>query len=86
MQSVAINNAVSGWILNLTNTFMLFRDPTEEQSHLHIQAHWHLNATSLDTLPDSALELLHRYEGQNAPAPMQTYTSVIISLFSRAQA
>ena len=28
------------------------------------------------------MELLHRYEGQNAPAPIQTYTSVITSLFS----
>ena len=43
----------------------------------------HLNGTPLDTLPSSALELLHRYENQNIPAPMQTYTSVITSLFSR---
>ena len=55
--------------------------PTDDQRHLHVQAH--LNATSLDTLPSSALELLHRYEGQNAPAPIRTYTSVITSLFSR---
>ena len=53
----------------------------DEQRHLHVQAH--LKASSLDTLPDSALELLHRYEDQNTPAPMKTYTSVITSLFSR---
>ncbi|KAF8816887.1 hypothetical protein BYT27DRAFT_6951503 [Phlegmacium glaucopus] len=57
------------------------KTPTDEQRHLHVLAH--LNGTLLDTLPTSALELLHRYEGQNAPAPMQTYTSVITSLFSR---
>ena len=55
--------------------------PTDDQRHLHIQAL--LNATPLDTLPTSALELLHYYEGQNLPAPMKTYTSVIASLFSR---
>ena len=55
--------------------------PTDEQRHLHVQAH--LNATPLDTFPASASELLHRYEDQNAPAPMQTYTSVITFLLSR---
>ncbi|KDR78309.1 hypothetical protein GALMADRAFT_119345 [Galerina marginata CBS 339.88] len=55
--------------------------PTAAQRHLHVQAH--LNATPNETLPTSALELLHQYEAQNAPVPMRTYTSVITALFSR---
>ena len=34
-------------------------------------------------MPVSALDLLHHYENQNAVAPMQTYTSIISSLFAR---
>jgi hypothetical protein len=34
-------------------------------------------------MPVSALELIHYYENQNAAAPMQTYTSIISSLFTR---
>ena len=53
--------------------------PTETQRHLHVLKH--LNGTSNDTMPVSALDL-HRYENQNAAAPMQTYTSTISSLFA----
>ena len=55
--------------------------PTEVHRHLHVLAH--LKGTSLKTLPTSALNLLHHYENEKAPAPMHTYTSVITSLFSR---
>lgn len=51
------------------------------QRHLHIKAH--LKAAPSNVIPTSALDLLHHYELQNIPAPMQTYTSVITSLFSR---
>jgi hypothetical protein len=34
-------------------------------------------------MPVSALDLLHHYENQNAATPMQTYTSIISSLFTR---
>jgi len=34
-------------------------------------------------MPVSALDLLHHYESQNAAAPVQTYTSIISSLFAR---
>jgi hypothetical protein len=43
----------------------------------------HLNGTSFDKFPTSALELLHRYENQKAPVSMRTYTAVIGSLCSR---
>ncbi|KAF8970692.1 hypothetical protein BDZ97DRAFT_1790526 [Flammula alnicola] len=59
----------------------LTETPTEFQRHLHVKAH--LNGTPNDLIPTSALDLLHHYEGQNAAAPMQTYTSVITALFSR---
>ncbi|CAA7262078.1 unnamed protein product [Cyclocybe aegerita] len=65
---------------NLLANF-LTEAPTELQRHLHVQAH--LKSESIDELPTSALDLLHNYEGQNVPAPMQTYTAVITSLFSR---
>ena len=55
--------------------------PNEVQQHLHVQAH--LNATPLESLPTTALDLLHRYEEQKSPVPMRTYTSVITALFSR---
>lgn len=42
----------------------------------------HLKGTSTNLMPKSALDLLHYYEQQNAPAPIQTYTSVITHLFS----
>jgi len=51
------------------------------QRHFHIKAH--IKATPSNLIPTSALDLLHHYEIQNIPAPMQTYTSVITSLFSR---
>ena len=56
--------------------------PTDTQKHLHIQAH--LKATSLEELPTSALDTLHSYEARAQAAPMQTYTAVITSLFSRS--
>ena len=40
-------------------------------------------ATPTDAIPTLALQVLHNYELQSSPAPMQTYTSVITSLFSR---
>lgn len=51
------------------------------QRDLHVRAH--LYATHIAVLPTSALDLLHHYEQQNAPAPMNTYTCVISSLLSR---
>ncbi|KAF8181065.1 hypothetical protein BJ912DRAFT_980200 [Pholiota molesta] len=59
----------------------LTETPTELQRHLHIKTH--LRAAPPDEIPTSALDILHHYEEQNVPAPMQTYTSVITSLFSR---
>ena len=50
--------------------------------HLHIQAH--LKAIPLEELPTSVLDTLHSYEARAQAAPMQTYTSVIMSLFSRS--
>ncbi|KAG5646165.1 hypothetical protein DXG03_004218 [Asterophora parasitica] len=54
--------------------------PTGYQRHLHIKSH--LVSTLTDVLPTSALEVLHSYESQAHPAPVQSYTSVIASLFS----
>ncbi|KAG6902918.1 hypothetical protein C0995_009309 [Termitomyces sp. Mi166 len=54
--------------------------PTPQQRHLHIKSH--LISTPTEAIPNSALELLHSYENQALPAPIQTYTSIIISLFS----
>ncbi|KAF9460459.1 hypothetical protein BDZ94DRAFT_1197820 [Collybia nuda] len=54
--------------------------PTPQQRHLHIKAH--IRATPPNTLPTSALDMLHSYESQSHPAPMKTYTSVISTLFS----
>lgn len=55
--------------------------PSDEQRHLHFKAH--LNATATDSIPSSALQVLHNYELQSHPAPIQTYTLAITSLFSR---
>ncbi|KAG6811394.1 hypothetical protein H0H92_007638 [Tricholoma furcatifolium] len=54
--------------------------PTPQQRHFHIKSH--LASTPTETIPTSALQLLHSYEAQTLPAPIQTYTSVITSLFS----
>ncbi|KAF9455720.1 hypothetical protein BDZ94DRAFT_1315904 [Collybia nuda] len=54
--------------------------PTPQQRHLHIKAH--IRATSPNTLPTSALDMLHSYESQSHPAPVKTYTSVISTFFS----
>ncbi|KAF7307820.1 hypothetical protein MKEN_01142100 [Mycena kentingensis (nom. inval.)] len=54
--------------------------PTEPQRHLHVRAH--LRATPRDQIPETALTVLHSYETQNLPAPMQTYSSTIDSLYS----
>ncbi|KAG6855591.1 hypothetical protein H0H87_000472 [Tephrocybe sp. NHM501043] len=54
--------------------------PSPKQRHYHIKSH--LLSTPAQTIPSTALELLHSYEAQNLPAPMQTYTSVVTSLFS----
>lgn len=62
---------LSSWILAF---------PTTQQRHLHIKAH--IKATPPNTLPASALDVLHSYESQSHPAPMKTYTSVISALFS----
>ncbi|KAG2005642.1 hypothetical protein CC2G_002029 [Coprinopsis cinerea AmutBmut pab1-1] len=55
--------------------------PVETQRHFHIVAH--LNNTPPTVIPTNALEILHSYENQAVPAPMETYTSVITALFSR---
>lgn len=54
--------------------------PTPQQRHFHIKSH--LVSASKETLANSALELLHFYENQALPAPVQTYTSIITTLFS----
>ncbi|GLB44191.1 hypothetical protein LshimejAT787_1601210 [Lyophyllum shimeji] len=54
--------------------------PAQQQRHFHIKAH--LVATPSETIPASALEVLHSYESQSLPAPMHTYTSVITALLS----
>ncbi|KAG5728259.1 hypothetical protein E4T56_gene19087 [Termitomyces sp. T112] len=54
--------------------------PTPQQRHFHIKSH--LISTPTEGIPYSALELLHSYENQALPAPIQTYTSVITALFS----
>ncbi|KAJ7619261.1 hypothetical protein FB45DRAFT_799603, partial [Roridomyces roridus] len=54
--------------------------PTLPQRHLHVKCH--LKATPRDRVPESALAVLHSYEGQGHPAPMKTYTSAISALYS----
>ncbi|KAF8627602.1 hypothetical protein AX17_006173 [Amanita inopinata Kibby_2008] len=69
---VAIENAMTNYLSDV---------PTMQQRHLHIKAH--LISTPLNTIPTTALQILHNYEAQSHPAPMQTYTSVITTLFSK---
>ncbi|THH17492.1 hypothetical protein EW146_g3327 [Bondarzewia mesenterica] len=54
--------------------------PTDRQRHLHVKSHE--NSVPAGTVPTSALNLLHYYESQSLPAPMTTYTRLIISLLS----
>ncbi|KAG5635390.1 hypothetical protein H0H81_011449 [Sphagnurus paluster] len=54
--------------------------PNEYQRYLHIKSH--LVSTPADVIPASTLDVLHSYETQGHPAPIQAYTSVITSLFS----
>ncbi|KAF7297320.1 hypothetical protein MIND_00965300 [Mycena indigotica] len=54
--------------------------PTESQRHLHISAH--LRANPRGRIPESALTILHSYETQSHPAPMQTYSSIISALYA----
>lgn len=58
--------------------------PTERQRHLHVKAHLktYLKEKRRTTIPSSALEVLHSYEKKGLFAPMQTYTSCIITLLS----
>src|SRR5580704_12541491 len=42
----------------------------------------HIKATPANTIPTSALAVLHAYETQGLPAPLSSYTSVITTLFS----
>ncbi|KAG6914336.1 hypothetical protein DXG01_000960 [Tephrocybe rancida] len=53
--------------------------PTPKQRHYHIKSH--LISTPANTIPSSALALLHSYETQALHTPIHTYTSVITSLF-----
>ncbi|KAG6820392.1 hypothetical protein H0H93_001162 [Arthromyces matolae] len=54
--------------------------PTSQQRHFHVKSHLVSNPT--ESIPNSALKLLHSYEAQALPAPIQTYTSVITTLFA----
>jgi hypothetical protein len=55
-------------------------DGSEDQRDRHIKAH--LKATPPNTIPTSALAVLHEYEAQSLPPPMSTYTRLISALFS----
>ncbi|KAH8832109.1 hypothetical protein DL96DRAFT_1524985 [Flagelloscypha sp. PMI_526] len=55
-------------------------EPTETQRHLHVKAY--LLSLPADTFPTPALELVHAYEGKNAPAPMKTYTKLLSHLYA----
>jgi hypothetical protein len=66
-------NATDSVIANFINS------PTERQRHLHVKAH--LRATPPNTIPSSALSVLHAYEQKALFAPMQTYTRCIYTLF-----
>ncbi|KAF8064092.1 hypothetical protein FPV67DRAFT_1782444 [Lyophyllum atratum] len=73
------------WTANVAGTERIITNyldgvPTEQQRHFHIKSH--LISTPTETIPTSALEVLHSYESQSHPAPIHTYTSVITSLFS----
>lgn len=54
--------------------------PNEELRHLHIKAH--LKAAPPNTMPTSALSVLHHYESKNIPAAMKTYSKTIRYLFT----
>ncbi|TFK29156.1 hypothetical protein FA15DRAFT_664477 [Coprinopsis marcescibilis] len=72
----------NGNVAEVDNTIARFAPkPAEDHRHLHIQAH--IKATPPRAIPTVALELLHHYENRGIPAPMETYTSLIASLFSR---
>ncbi|KAF9494640.1 hypothetical protein BDN71DRAFT_1563275 [Pleurotus eryngii] len=64
----------------LTN--VLTAPPTETQRHLHVKAHLRAVAAP-ETIPESALSVLHHYESHHTPAPMNTYTMLITNLFSK---
>ncbi|KIK56080.1 hypothetical protein GYMLUDRAFT_204967 [Collybiopsis luxurians FD-317 M1] len=53
---------------------------SEQQRHLHIKVH--LNATPTNSIPSSALSVLHAYENQSLLPAMKTYSTVIRYLFS----
>jgi hypothetical protein len=57
----------------------LLGPPTERQRDLHIKAH--LRASPMNTIPTSALSLIHAYEVGALVAPMVTYTRLITALF-----
>jgi len=54
--------------------------PNTLQRHQHIKAY--INSTPPDTIPLSALSLLHKYENMGLAPPMRTYTSLISVLTS----
>ncbi|KAF9649559.1 hypothetical protein BDM02DRAFT_3186192 [Thelephora ganbajun] len=54
--------------------------PNPSQRHQHIRAY--INSTPPDTIPLSALSLLHKYENMNLAPPMKTYASLISTLTS----
>ena len=54
--------------------------PNLLQRHQHIKAY--IGSTPPDTIPLSALSLLHKYENMNLAPPMKTYTSLISTLAS----
>lgn len=53
--------------------------PTDSQRDLHIIAH--LKAAPPAAMPEAALSLLHDYESRSLPAPIRTYTRLILFLF-----
>jgi len=54
--------------------------PNTLQRHQHIKSY--INSTPPDTIPLSALSLLHKYENMNLAPPIKTYTSLISILTS----
>jgi hypothetical protein len=52
---------------------------TDRQRHLHIKAHE--KSVTLETIPESAISLLHAYENAGHPAPMTAYSRIIAALF-----
>ncbi|KAI0033509.1 hypothetical protein K488DRAFT_84868 [Vararia minispora EC-137] len=55
-------------------------NPTDRQRDLHVKAC--LRSADPKTIPTSALQVLHRYESQNLPAPQKTYNRLIDRLFA----